>query len=480
MQLYIVNLTGSSKSYLGGTIVVPGSSSLAVTQLLYQSRLATDGQLRSDIMAALVQLSDGVNTFGANDALSYLASLALNIAPIYKDAEIDAFGRLRVSDTNLVESLHFSNTGHPLLINTSLSGSGTAAFNAATSSLRLTTTTSSSDSVIVQTKRYFRYNPGKGYLVTMSGNVGASKTNVRKRFGYFDADNGLFFQQDSSNFSVVIRTNTSGSPVDTVINQSAFNLDKLDGTGDSKITLDPTKHNLYVIDYLWHGAGRIRFGIFYNGRIIYCYEYNGGNVSATPYMRTPCLPMRAELTNTGTVASSTTADIVCFAFQAETSDELEAPYSFSASTGRSATNVGSTTLPIISIRPKATFNGLTNRIPIVPTNTCVVSNNQSVLVSLILNPTLVGASWTSADTNSAAEYDISATSISGGTVIKQFYVAAGSSLLSFVGSSAISAVRSIILGLDVSGSSQDIVAITALSTAGGTTVFGQIDWQEYQ
>jgi len=480
MQLIIVNKTGSPLSYLGGAITVAGSGSTSVTQLTYQLRLATDGQLRSDIMSATVQLSDGINTFGANDALVYLTAVTANIGSIPKDSEIDALGRLRVSDTNLIESLHFTNSGHPLLVNTALTGSGTSAFNSATSSLRLTTTTSSSDSVIVQTKRYFRYNPGKGYLITMSGNIGAPKTNVRKRFGYFDASNGLFFQQDSSNFSIVVRTNASGSPVDTAVASTNFNLDKLDGTGESGFTLDPTKHNLYVIDFLWHGAGRIRFGVFNNGRIIYCHQVSGGNISATPYMRTPCLPMRAELVNTGTAASTTTADIVCFAFQTETSDNLEAPYSFSASTGRTSTVVASTTLPIISIRPKATFNSLTNRVPIIPSNVSVVTNNQAALVSIILNPTLTGASWVSADTNSATEYDISATAISGGTVVKQFYIAAGASLLGSVGSSTVQAVRAIVLGLDIAGSTQDTIAVAVQSTAGNTTTFGQIDWQEFQ
>lgn len=396
------------------------------------------------------------------------------------DATIDAIGRLRVSNTDLIESLYFVNTAHPLLVINSATGSATAAFNSPTSSIRLTTTTSSSDSIIVQTKRYFRYNPGRSYLVTVSGNLGAKKTNVTQRVGYFDANNGLFFQQTSSNLSVVTRTNSSGSPVDTVVNQSSWNIDKLDGTGASGINLDTSKHNLYVIDFLWHGAGRIRYGIFYNGKIVYCHQISGANVTATPYMRTPTLPLRVELVNTGTVGSSTTLDLVCFAYQKESSDTLTAPYGFSAATGRTSFNVGSTTLPLISIRPKATFNSLTNRIPIVPQSCSVVTNQQNTLVSVILNPTLTGATFNSADTNSAVEFDIASTAISGGTIIHQFYVAASSSLASSVASAEIAQFRELVLGLDIAGSTPDILTIAAISTAGGTTTFAQTDWQEFQ
>lgn len=421
--------------------------------------------------ASAVNIQDGGNSITVD------GNLSTSTADGY---QLDGAGRLRVSDTDLIESLHFSNTDHPLLVNKSLTGSSTGAFSSANSSLRLTNTTSSSDSAIVQTKRYFRYNPGRSYIITVSGNVGAKKNNVRQRLGYFDANNGLFFEQTGTDLAVVVRTNSSGSPVDTRVLQANWNVDKLDGTGASGITLDTSKHNLYVIDFLWHGAGRIRYGIFFNGKIVYCHQTNTANVNSGPFMRTPCLPVRAELVNTGTSASTTTMDLVCFAYQKEASDNITAPYSFSSSTGRNSTSVGATALPIISIRPKTTFNSLTNRIPIVPENISVISNNQPVIVSIVLNPTLTGASYTSADTNSATEYDITATAVSGGTIVKQFYVAASTSLLSSAGTSVATAMRTLVLGLDIAGSVQDVVTVVVQSTAGGTTVFGQIDWQEYQ
>jgi len=217
----ITNNSGSTKTYLDGLISVAASSSVVISDQGQIFRLVYDGQLRSDLLTGLIQLSDGVNNFANLEATSFLSQFIERAVEIADGNQLDGFGRIRVADTDLLEALHFSNTNHPLLMNTAVTGSGTSAFNSSASSIRMTLTTSSSDSVIVQTRRYFRYNPGRSYIFTASGNLGAPKTNVRQRIGYFDVNNGLFFQVTSSGLAVVIRTNLSGSPVDTVISQSS-------------------------------------------------------------------------------------------------------------------------------------------------------------------------------------------------------------------------------------------------------------------
>lgn len=51
------------------------------------------------------------------------------------------------------------------------------------------------------------------------------------------------------------------APNDNWTYQSDFNLDKLDGTGPSKMQIDPTQLNIFQIDFRWLGAGRIRYSI---------------------------------------------------------------------------------------------------------------------------------------------------------------------------------------------------------------------------
>jgi hypothetical protein len=51
------------------------------------------------------------------------------------------------------------------------------------------------------------------------------------------------------------------TPNDTWVHQDSFSLDTLDGNGPSGMTIDPTKLNVYQIDFRWLGVGRIRFSI---------------------------------------------------------------------------------------------------------------------------------------------------------------------------------------------------------------------------
>lgn len=460
-------------------IAVGGLSSIRLRASLFTSGTVTVNW-NSD---SFVNPNLAVNQLiGATDATPVGNTLdRLKVTSIPSDGNtVDAFGRFRVSTSDLLEALHFSNSAHPLLINTATTGSATTAYNSATSSLRLTTTTSSSDTAIVQTKRYFRYNPGRSYMITLSGNIGTAKTNVRKRWGYFDANNGIFFEQTSTALSAVIRTNASGSPVDTAVTQANWNVDKLDGTGASGINLDLSKHNLFVIDYLWHGAGRVRFGVFYNGQIVYCHYYNAANVSATPFMRTPSLPIRTELTNTGTVSGSTTLDLVCYAYQKEAVDDLSPTYRFSASSVATKITVGNTILPILSIRPKTTFNSITNRIPIIPASVQVAANQNLIYVVVYLNATLTGASYTSAGTNSAVEFDVTATAVSGGTKLKEFYVPASTASTAAISEAVNGSIDLASLGLDIAGSVQDVLTVAARTTGGGTDTWTAVEWDEYQ
>lgn len=51
------------------------------------------------------------------------------------------------------------------------------------------------------------------------------------------------------------------APTDTWAYRSQWNLDKLDGSGPSGMNLDPSKLNVYQIDFRWLGAGIIRYSI---------------------------------------------------------------------------------------------------------------------------------------------------------------------------------------------------------------------------
>lgn len=81
MQLTLVNLTASPISLLSGSVVVPASGSIAVTNPTYQLQLATDGLTRENILANNIYITDGTNNFGSNDAIAYLYQIPQNLGP---------------------------------------------------------------------------------------------------------------------------------------------------------------------------------------------------------------------------------------------------------------------------------------------------------------------------------------------------------------------------------------------------------------
>ena len=85
--------------------------------------------------------------------------------------------------------------------------------------------------------------------------------------------------------------------VETRVAQSAFNIDKLDGTGPSGYNINLGTMQMFYIDYSWYGAGTIRWGIRgTDGNIIYCHRLSNNNVNSEAYMRSGNLPARYETT----------------------------------------------------------------------------------------------------------------------------------------------------------------------------------------
>jgi len=83
--------------------------------------------------------------------------------------------------------------------------------------------------------------------------------------------------------------------IDTKYPQSSWNLDRMDGTGNSGFKIDLTKMQMFYIDYSWYGAGFIRWGLRgTDGNVTYVHKIQNNNVNQEAYMRTGNLPGRYE------------------------------------------------------------------------------------------------------------------------------------------------------------------------------------------
>lgn len=383
----------------------------------------------------------------------------------------DAFGRLRVSQpTALIDSVHQYNAS-PLQWGTIIAGGGTITHRPFLSSVELGCTTTSGDSIKFQTKKYLRYQPGKSNLILASFIMGTAKANVRRRVGYFDDDDGIFIEQNgTTDLAIVRRTSTSGSPVDNRVVQSAWNLDPFDGTGPSGVVLDLSKDNLLVIDFQWLSVGRVRIGFDINGRIYYVHAFNNANVLPVPYMKTANLPVRYEMTNTGTAASASTLFAICATVSAEGGHE-ELGYVRSVNTGITAEAVTAAEV-VLAIRPKLTFNSISNRGHIQPVGIDLLSN-ADLRWEIFYDPTLTSPSWVSAGANSIVEYDVSASAFSGGDLVASGYKGTGSGIIA----TSVD-LEKVGLNLDPDGTASDILALVITSLGGSANVWASMQWRE--
>lgn len=392
-------------------------------------------------------------------------------------SQLDAFSRLRVSQPVTLFDSQFQYGLQPFFWESVVTAGGTAAAVANASSV-LMTVSSSGDQAVRQSHRYFRYQPGKSQLAAMTGIMGAIKANTRQRIGYFDAQNGLFFEQDGTALRVVQRTFTSGAAVDTAINQASWNLDPLNGTGPSGLTLNMADAQIFLIDLQWLGVGRVRFGFDIGGQIVYCHQVLNANTIASVYMTTANLPLRYELAMTG-ATTATTMTQICQAVISEGGFENERGLFFTANNGATSISV-TTRRPILSIRPKATFNSITNRGLIEPQAVEAEIGSGDALIELVYNGTLTSASFASVDANSLTEKDVAASAITGGTTLLSFYVSGG-------GATARNSVNNplgpligklVTLTLDAAGSVPDVLSVVVTSFTGAVTASGIINWKE--
>lgn len=396
----------------------------------------------------------------------------------YSDSSnLDAFGRLRVGEPFTLFTSQLQYDEDPGQWETIITGNATMVHDPDSSSVNMNVTTSTGDRVIRQSRQYVRYRPGKSQLILSTGVFGTGTTNCAKRIGYYDDDNGVFFQEINGVISIVIRSSTSGSPLtETVIAQSNWNVDKLDGVGTSGHTIDSTKAQIFVIDLQWLGVGRVRCGFEIGGTVYYAHEFLHANIVDVTYMSTANLPVRYEIENIGPAGTGTSLNQICSTVISEGGSELEGKL-FSASNGATAIVAGATVIPILSIRPTLTYKGQTNRTTIVPARFASVNETNTAEMQIIRGGTLSGpTSWSAVSDMSAVEYDVASTGITGGELLFSTYAPASTQN---TGSTSAEAISKHLLTVNHAGTDSEVMTVAARAVSGSANVFSAFTWLEY-
>lgn len=389
----------------------------------------------------------------------------------------DAFGRLRVSQPTELFAASNEMIDHSLHYENKLVGTASSLYDSDKSTVFLSVSTNGD--IATRSSRYIRYRPAKSQQIFITGNFSGSTANTIKRMGYFDNDDGLFFELNDSNLSVVLRSSTSGSSVETRIARSDWNGDKLDSTGESGVTLDLTKQQVMIIDFGWLGSAIVRFYFVVNGEPVLVHSEYPSNSLDYVFMKQAVLPVRWEIESTG---GTTSISATCASVQSEGGFQTKGvkrsvsmdgnPVAFNYNNGSGDSDL----VPLLTVRLKSAYN----RASIIPLSYTIFAydGNNSFEFQILRNCNLSGTSYS--DSSELTEFDITASNvITSGEVIFTTYGTAGGGPIKS-GSSVAELASDIPISSDIDGNSDTItIAVRPIAGNNSTNVVCSLVWNEY-
>jgi hypothetical protein len=425
----------------------------------------------------------GNNNVSVTPATSSLNVNVTNPVPVSFVAgalNTDAFGRLRVSSPlTLFDSSHRYRDNNLWSSLTAVGGS--TSFSQNQGLIEMTVSNLSGSSVIRETTKVFSYQSGKGLLVMNTFVMAPSAQNVIQKVGYYGQDNGIYFQLDEGTPSFVERSLVNGSPSsETIVPLSAWNGDKLDGTGPSGFKLDVTKAQIQWMDIEWLGVGTVRTGFIINGQFILCHSFHHANLIFSTYITTASLPLRYEITNKGATDGSRTMKQICSTVISEGGYELrglQQAIGTSILSPKDLTTAG-TFYPVVTIRLKPSPNRL-DAIVILTAISLMGTGSGIYNWQVIASGTTSGGSgtWISAGDDSAVQYKLDATSVSGGRIL-----AGGFFTSNTQGATTIDILKEALFKFQLERNSLTSTPyeLTLAVTASTNTelVYGSLDWEE--
>lgn len=275
-------------------------------------------------------------------------------------SSLGAFGWLRVAAPQYVFDSQMTYDLQPLLFEQVTSGVGASIAHSSTNRNAVMTfsATPTGGKCYMQQYEHNRYQPGRGQAAFVTGNFIEHTPNCLKwlKYGTGEAGNGVALESNGvAGYQVTLYSGTAEG--NQTVPQAAWNLDKLDGTGASRLTLQVSKGVIFFLDLQSLYYGRVRACVDIDGTAVCFHEFLNANVLAKPYIQTANLPISAGMTCAGTV--STTMEFTCCSVLSEGGQEDVGGFPFSVEGTVTAASGAQT--HILSIRPKTTFNSIVNR-----------------------------------------------------------------------------------------------------------------------
>jgi len=407
---------------------------------------------------------------------------------------IDAFNRLRVSTPNTLFGSHYGQYEDGGIFTTKKIGGATV--SRTTNGRVVLSTSRTGDKAIFQTREYIPYQPGisrlcymSGVLLDISGNA-PLPNGVKSRIGVFDchmdkniddSGDGHFFEYYNGVISVVERSSTLGEPEhDEIVPQSEWNIDKLDGTGESQHVLDLRYGTIFVINLAWLGIGDTRMGVMANNEIIWCHSFIHNHHKGA-YTKTAKLPVRYEIENISAGAAVYNTNFICCSIQSE-GGFMPRGQRYSIP-NYIETNITLNETPILVLRTRAEKN----RFSIVFRDIGVYTSS-ICFFKILWNPTvqlgkysgnkkdniIEDPEWKIVDTSSIAEYTTDIISVEGGRTIHSFFAEGKDGITSTPEANYLSIPA---LNAEIDGT-QDILVVSACTLNGTARCLTTISWMD--
>lgn len=265
------------------------------------------------------------------------------------------------------------------------------------------------------------FDSAVGIAVEFSSHLASDKT-------------GLFSLVDIGSTGVVgafVEAVQGAEPTDDFIAQADWNIDNLDGDGDAAnatgMLLDPSKGNVYEVQFQWLGFGSIEYQIEnpVTGRFVHVHTIQYANANTATSMQNPTLPL-ALLVDNGATTSNITVQTSSMAVFTEGIID-ESGQGIPNGAAGSADGDLTTEQPVLCIRNKNVFQGVENRVEWAPKiltfSGIGAGGAKFTTLRAVINPTVLGGpvSWSDISTaTSVIEIDTSATTRTGGSVVAIF------------------------------------------------------------
>ena len=387
----------------------------------------------------------------------------------------DSFGRLRVSNplTLFDSSTRYASNGK--WATQTLDG-GTATFNANQGLMDLTVTSDADSFVRRETTKVFAYQPGKSLLLYTTFVMGA-EDGLRQSVGYYSDQNGYYLMREADNSVFLVeRSRVTGSTTENTVAQTSWNVDTFNGAGPSGISLDFTKAQIMWIDMEWLGVGTVRMGFVVNGQLLPAHYFQHANIVESTYITTASLPFRYEIENVSSVSGGTLKQICSTAIseggytltgeQNSVSTSITTPYELT---------IAGTYYPVAALRLKST------RLDAISLLTGLsllgAGNNETYAWRVVSRCNVVGGSWSTVNATTPVEYNLTGTSVTGGTVI-----ASGFTNASNQGSPIIDILRGSLFSNQLernpfTGTAYEIALEVAPANA-SQEIYASLDWED--